>query len=296
MTPAISVILPTFNRPNLLHRAVGSVLAQTFPDFELIVVDDHSPEPASSVLSGLKDPRVTVIRHYRNLGGPAARNTGIIKSRAALIAFLDDDDEFLPRHLELLLRHMQSCPAKVGVVHGAVRMIDADGNLIRDEVPRFRGNIHSGMLRGIKDVNILALSRRKCFSDAGLFDETLSSCQDWDMWLRVSEHYDFDFIREVTAVYRGHQVQISTDLPALIRGRGRMVEKHRKAFAAEPGALRIHLKQIAKLNALNGTWPEAWGRFKEACGFDLMAWIKVVAWLLFAYPFAKGKAVVQERK
>ena len=101
MIPAVSVIISTFNRSNLVRRAVESVLAQTWRDFELVVVDDHSPVPAAEALRGIDDERLRLIRHEKNSGGPAARNTGITQSRGEFVALLDDDDEFLPLYLEL---------------------------------------------------------------------------------------------------------------------------------------------------------------------------------------------------
>lgn|GEM_PF-2237522 len=278
------MIIPTFNRSNLVRRAANSVLAQTLGDFELIVVDDHSPVPASEALAGIPDARLHIIRHETNKGGPAARNTGILQSRAGLIALLDDDDEFLPDHLEKLLAKLAVCSAKTGVIHGGIRFLDPDGKVIRESIPSLRGNIRSNLLRGEKDSNVMGLIRRECFAHAGMFDETLASCQDWDMWLRISEWFEFDFIPDIVAVYHCHNTQLSNSLNTLIKGRTRMVEKHRVLFAQDPQVLLIHLKRLGKLNARKGNWNEAWRRFTEAANVDKREWLKIAAWVLFEYP------------
>jgi glycosyltransferase involved in cell wall biosynthesis len=284
MTPRTSVIVPTFNRANLVRRAVESVLAQTFSDFELIVVDDHSPVPAAGALAGIRDERLRVVRHERNQGGPAARNTGIRESRGEFIFLLDDDDALLPECLACLSRRMDASPASTGVVWGGIRFIDPQGRVMRDCPATRRGNLRQALLRGEKDSNVMGLVRRECFTMAGLFDESLASCQDWDMWLRISEHFEFEVIEGVTALYYCHDGQLSNRLSTLIKGRTRMVEKHRAVFARDPRVLVIHLKRLGKLNALAGRWGQAWCWFREAAGVDGREWGKAAAWLLWEYP------------
>src|SRR5688572_28062706 len=95
-TPAVSVVIPVYNRPDAVRRAIQSVLGQTDQDFEIIVVDDGSTEAVAAAVASIPDRRVRLIRHDRNRGGSAARNTGIRASKAPLVAFLDSDDEWMP--------------------------------------------------------------------------------------------------------------------------------------------------------------------------------------------------------
>ncbi len=293
MKPKISVIIPTFNRSNLVRRAIDSVLAQTYRDFELLVVDDHSPVPVAEALTGISDPRLHLIRHEKNSGAPKARNTGIIQSCGEYVSLLDDDDEFLPQYLERLMAKLSQCPLRTGVVHGGIRFLGAGGEVIQESLPKLKGNIRSHLLRGEKDSNVMGLVRRQCFTDVGLFDEQLSSCQDWDMWLRISEQYDFDILEEVVALYHCHGAQLSSDFRSLIRGRTRMIEKHRALFAQDPQALIIHLKRLGKLHALNGTWKDSWHWFSEVAAIDRVEVFKVIAWLLWDYPYAKWVSPVK---
>lgn len=98
--PTVSVVVPTYNRADALPRTIDSVLDQTLEDFELLVVDDASEDHTESVVTGYDDPRVTYLAHETNQGGSAARNTGIEHAEGEYVAFLDSDDEWLPRKLE----------------------------------------------------------------------------------------------------------------------------------------------------------------------------------------------------
>ena len=107
LSPKVSVVIPVFNRPAAVRRAIESVLAQTCQDFEIIVVDDGSTDETPAVVAGLADPRMTLIQHEGNRGGSAARNTGLRAASAEYVAFLDSDDEWLPRKLERQLEVFQ---------------------------------------------------------------------------------------------------------------------------------------------------------------------------------------------
>ena len=110
--PKVSVVIPTYNRPEFLGAAISSVLNQTFQDWELLVVDDASENDTEEVVDGFGDHRLRWFRHEKRIGGSAARNTGIVNSVGAYVAFLDDDDEWLPDKLRLqveLLRKESGC-------------------------------------------------------------------------------------------------------------------------------------------------------------------------------------------
>ena len=139
--PKVSVIITTYNRANLLARAVNSVLAQTYTDYEIIIVDDCSSDNTQSVVQQFTDPRVRQIRHYSNRGAAAARNTGIANAVGEYIAFLDDDDECTPNRLADQISVLDSNP-DVGVVYGWVEEINDTTGAVR--IPRNVRNTHKG--------------------------------------------------------------------------------------------------------------------------------------------------------
>jgi glycosyltransferase involved in cell wall biosynthesis len=127
--PTVSVVVPTYNRARMLHRSVESVLAQTYEDFELIVVDDGSTDHTRNVANSYDDDRLTYIRHGENQGASAARNTGIEHASGEYIAFLDSDDEWLPRKLERQVAALERRPPEWVAVYCGVDIADDAGIL-----------------------------------------------------------------------------------------------------------------------------------------------------------------------
>jgi glycosyltransferase involved in cell wall biosynthesis len=189
--PLVSVVIPTHNRAHLLGRAVNSVLRQTFVDFELIVVDDASADDTASVIGSLHDQRIKYTRHELNLGAPAARNTGILSAQGDYIGLLDDDDEWYPEKLEKQVLKFSKVSEAAGLIYSGYEVRDSDGCLLRTYLPEARGDVHLRLLLGTTIGSPTPLIRKACFQKAGLFDESLKSCQDWDMWKRISDHYEF---------------------------------------------------------------------------------------------------------
>ena len=199
--PRISVVMPVYNRAGLVQRALRSVFAQTFSDFELIVVDDGSTDDLASALHQFPDPRLGLVRRERNGGIAAARNTGIRASRGAYVAFIDSDDEWLPKMLER--QH-----ARLEVV-GPERSVALTGfylerdKLGRREVRSLEGSAdwYLRLLAGC-DVSFgsCALIRRVTFDEIGLFDEGMRRLEDWDWLLRYTLKYPIASTEEPLAL------------------------------------------------------------------------------------------------
>ena len=115
--PRVSVVIPTHNRAEWLPRAVASVLAQTWTDFELLIVDDHSTDETPALIARFADRRIRSFRHERNMGQSKALNTGIEHARGEYVAFLDDDDEWLPGKLAAQVALLDAAPPEVGLVY-----------------------------------------------------------------------------------------------------------------------------------------------------------------------------------
>ncbi len=122
--PKVSVVVLTHNRRRLLRRAISSILNQTFQDFEIVLVDDASTDNTPEVVRSFGDARIKYIRHEVNKGEAGSRNTGVTSSSGDYIAFLDDDDEWLPEKLEQQVRLLDSSPSQVGAVYTGFLKID----------------------------------------------------------------------------------------------------------------------------------------------------------------------------
>lgn len=257
MAPAITVVIPTFNRCHMIANAIKSLQQQTFSDWELVIVDDASTDKTTDVVDShkQKDKRIKYRKHPTNRGGNAARNSGIKTSQGRFISFLDDDDTLAPNKLRLQHAFLAQ-NVNTGLVYSGYRYVDAASQKIVKRIPAsHRGNV----LKAILKKNILGsptpLIRRRCFEDAGLFDESLKSSQDWDMWIRIAQYHRFDYIEDYLANVNIHGEQISVNLESKIKSRKRIYQKYTHLFDQKTRAL--HLRRIGVLQALNGSAKEA---------------------------------------
>lgn len=252
-SPTVSVIIPTYNRVHLISRAIQSVLNQSYRDFEIIVVDDCSTDVTEVIIKDFQeqDKRIRYIRHEKNKGGSAARNTGITSAKGDYIALLDDDDGWLPEKIEKQVIKFRNSPDKVGVIYcGFFYVLEESGNIVAESVPALRGNIYANLLKNCILGSPTPLIRRTCFQKAGLYDETLPSAQDWDMWIRLSKYYEFDFIPDILAKHYIHGGQISVDINAKIQARKKLMRKYQADLSVLPSILSVHLKRLGILYCL----------------------------------------------
>jgi glycosyltransferase involved in cell wall biosynthesis len=216
--PVVSVVIPTFDRVAFLSRAIECVLEQTFADLEVIVVDDGPTDAIAALVDGHGDPRVRLVRHGTNQGVAAARNTGISASRGEYVAFLDDDDLWLPTKLERQIEVFETDSADV--VHTLVYVADADG-AIYEEPSRagfslFRDVAAAGypydllLRRSSFFINTFAV-RRECIETIGGFDVSLAAVDDLDFVHRLRRVYDFRLVDEPLAKYCFHSTNHSHD-------------------------------------------------------------------------------------
>ena len=200
--PAVSVIIPTYNRVQPLKRAIQSVLDQTFTDFEIIVIDDASADGTDKFMLSLKDQRIKYFRHVSNKGGSAARNTGIRSSTGEYIAFLDSDDTWLPEKLQLQVQHFESLSTDIGAVYTGLVKLSQKNTVMGNMTPTVSGNIQSAIYaENCVGPLSTVMVRRDCLDRAGLFDESLPSCQDWDLFIRISGVCKFSFIPNALVRY-----------------------------------------------------------------------------------------------
>ncbi len=206
--PVVSVIIPTYNRASFLDEAIESVLGQDFQDFELIVVDDSSTDSTSHLLSRYGSRLTRLSQSHR--GVSAARNLGIRSARGKYIAFLDSDDYWLPQKLSRQISFFQETPE--------VWICQTDEHWIRKGRRVNPKRIHKKYSGWIFEkclplclVSPSAVAMRKdLFREVGFFDESLPVCEDYDLWLRVSQRYPVFLLPEKLVVKRGgHDDQLS---------------------------------------------------------------------------------------
>lgn len=189
--PTVSVVIATYNRASLVPRAIASVLRQTFQDFEIIVVDDGSPDNTKEVVTSIADLRIRYIRHEKNKGLPAGRNTGIRAALGEYIAFLDDDDQWREDKLEKQVSAMATYDAVVCAAQASGRLITFHSKPIVSPSDLRRGNQYppSGLMAKAALLKEL------------LFDESLRQGEDWDALIRISQAGTMGYISEPLLLY-----------------------------------------------------------------------------------------------
>ena len=207
----VSIVTPTYNRAQYLPAAVASVLAQTFRDLELIIVDDGSVDNTRDVLEPfLSDKRV----HYfyqANKGQSHARNLALEYAKGDFIAFLDSDDLWSVDKLEKQLAVFRANP-QADIVHGDEAMIDQTGSVISlQNMKRHSGQITPFLLADNSVSITTALVKRQCFDEMGGFDTSVGVADDYELWLRFSAYYHFKYEPGIVASYRVIADQISSD-------------------------------------------------------------------------------------
>ncbi len=195
--PLVSVVIPTYNRPEALRRAISSVLSQKGVELDIIVVDDASDLDMSGELAGY--PQVTYLRNEKNMGGGYARNRGIEAARGAFISFLDDDDEFYDGKLQKQVQKFaESSIDSLGIVTCHVRDLRSGKEVILKN--SYKGDIyHKSLERYTAKMTHSFLFKTEAVKKIGGFDTTLPSNQEYDLIIRLSKNYKIDFVDEVLA-------------------------------------------------------------------------------------------------
>jgi glycosyltransferase involved in cell wall biosynthesis len=223
--PAISVVIPTFNRKNLLIRAVNSVLCQTYKEFEIIIIDDCSDD-GTTLLPFSTEDRIRFFRLPCRSGVSSARNFGVAQAGGKWIAFLDSDDEWFPRKLELQLKWMKK--------NQEFRIVQSKEIWIRNGVrvnpPRthqkFQGDLFEASLERCMITPSSVFLEKGLFEECGGFDESFQACEDYDLWLRITSKYQIGLLDEFLLTrYGGHQDQLSSTVVNLDRYRIRSMLK-----------------------------------------------------------------------
>lgn len=289
----ISIVTPTYNRPELLKISINSVLSQTYRDFELIVIDDCSSDNTPGVLEGFRDERLKVIRNSSNKGIAAVRNIGVASSQGKYIAFLDDDDEWLPDKLEKQIRIMEDGSESLGCVYSGCLTTGPDGSeIVSTSIPRYRNKVLNELLLENFITTSTTLVKKSCIEKAGLFDEDIPYGEDYDMWIRIAEDFEFDFAPEPLTKYRIHPNSITKNYAKVINGIGKILSKHRRLFARNKRAYGNHLLLLGVLYCYSGKTGEGIKTFMraiQAYPFDARLYYNLALALLGTETFIRLK-------
>ena len=222
----ISVIIPTYNRANLLKEGISSVLKQTYQNFELIIVDDGSLNNTEKIVKGFKDQRIVYLKHEKNRGVAESCNTGVKKAMGDYVFILNDDDLIVPWALEKLIKKIkQSDLENLGGVYGWSWWINDKGKTLRIINLKKRGYIFDMILK--KQIFTNLLIKKEVFERVGVYNESLLSNEDFDFYLRMAKKYQFDFVPEILTIIRTHsQTHLSTFTKRHIRGHAKIIKKY----------------------------------------------------------------------
>ncbi|MEM9087756.1 MAG: glycosyltransferase family A protein [Cyanobacteria bacterium P01_F01_bin.53] len=269
VTPAVTVVIPAYNAMRYLPKALESVLAQTYQNFEVCIINDGSQDNITDWYDELSADirrRVTLLSQP-NQGISSARNAGIIRSRSPYIAFLDADDIWLPHMLERQIAYLEDHPS-VSLVYSAVAMVDVDGHLlgrvygasVEPPLPtcsasaaRHRLNTWSRLVvNNVIPTPSAVLVRRSCLLSVGLFDLALSSyVEDKDLWLRIARAHTVQSLPEILTHKRRHSTNTSKQWDAMEKASEQVLIK---AFSSFPANLSTQQLQMLRRKSYGETY------------------------------------------
>lgn len=260
-SPLVSVVIPTYSRPLFLKRAIESAVAQTHRPLEIVVIDDndsrsrareetealmervlnrHSPKGEAGLTMRYE-------RHRKNRGGSAARNTGAAVAVGEYLAFLDDDDHWLPEKTTFQLKVFTESEQPLGLVYTALRVVDSKGQLLKHRPAKHRGHIAQVLaLWNVIGTTSSVLIPRSVFDEVGGFDPAFPARQDLDLWFRVALARPVDFASEELTIHVRHEEErVTYRYDKKLEAREKFYDKYRQFFAE-------HRTLRAKYLYLNG--------------------------------------------
>jgi glycosyltransferase involved in cell wall biosynthesis len=258
----VSVVVPTYNRRETIPRALESIHQQTYDDIETIIVDDASTDGTKELIAE-QFPSVMYLRHEDNRGGSAARNTGIQAANGQYIAFLDSDDEWKPKKLTRQIDCIQTSGEQCGAVYTGLKKV-RNGRTEFVRSPSATGNIHERQLsRDHVGPTSTVLVRRNCFDAVGGFREDLPARQDYEMWLRLSRDYEFDYVEDpLTVLYTDSTDRISEQTESRIEAHELLITEIREEISEfsecrQQAILGTQYYTLARYCQKNGMAPRA---------------------------------------
>jgi glycosyltransferase involved in cell wall biosynthesis len=257
----ISVVLTTYNRPELAKSAFRSIAAQSLAPMEIIVVEDASDTDMAAWVASLRRDDTSYVRHDSNKGLAAARNTGLRLARGSLVAYLDDDDEWLPTRLEVQVDRLRSLSAeqkrRLAAIQVGAKILDREGRQVGVRLPANQGCLRESIIKlGAVTPSSSFLFVKSALEDVGGFDESLISGIDHDVWMKLAvAGYTNEIIEAPHVILYAHdRVTMMSSTQKRIEGLTRFIEKWTPTyidwFGPESGriyAKRYFIEIISKL-------------------------------------------------
>ncbi|MBR3019803.1 MAG: glycosyltransferase [Clostridia bacterium] len=242
----VSVVMTTCKRnEKTVERAVKSVVSQTYGDWELIVVDDspadypYRDEVKKCVLSLVTSDKITYISNAVNSGACYSRNVGLAVAKGEYIAYLDDDDEWLPQKLEEQVKELKHADRETAMVYGPFYRVDEEtGKKELVMAGNYSGYVYEELMTKCNFIGGLSMPmmRTACVKEAGGFDEQLQAAQDLDLWLRIAQKYKIKYMPSPLLLYYIHGDQITNNPRKKIQGLERLNQKNKAYLDANPSA------------------------------------------------------------
>lgn len=223
----VSVIVPVYNRAHYVAETIESILAQTYKNIELILINDGSTDSSLIVLQEYqrRHPDKVVIVDQENQGQIAARNNGIKKAKGEFIAFLDSDDLWYPEKLELQLPYLKN---DVALVYSAIENIDQNGTVLNQEYcdESLVSDMYAALLVQNRMTGGSVVVTKRALDDVGLFDPEFKAAENWDLWLRICRKYRAALVNKVLVKYRIHPGNMSANHQLMLEAKEKILHKH----------------------------------------------------------------------
>lgn len=269
LIPKVSVIIPTYNRAHSVGRAIQSVLDQTFQDFEIIVVDDASSDNTEDVVKKfLQDSRIHYRRLQQNRGAPWARNSGAEVAKGKYFAFLDSDDKWFPDFLERHITTLENLPSNIGM--SCCNMLRISGERREIVGP---GKRSLSFTENLIHADGLCCSsfvvKKDAFHTINGFDVRLSSFQDFDFLLKISEKFQIKVIEDVLLEYHLNEDSISLNMNSKAKGFETIIDLYREEILRN-GIMHRYLFRVGQYYILAGHLAKGWQTWRHALRYNLM--------------------------
>lgn len=251
--PTVSVIIPTYNRPDRLSRALKSVLGQTFRNFEIIVINDGGNDVKGVIDFLNKDSYILYVNKSKNQGLSSARNTGLKLARGKYIAYLDDDDLFYPDHLETLVGFLESTSYRVAY-SDAYRTVYQNSDIISNIIDKsvfYSGEFDKERIFVENFIPVLCFVHEKsCIDEVGMFDESLTSHEDWEFWIKMSLKFPIGHVAKITCEFTTiiDTVKESQKRKDFLSTLKIIYDRYREHVIGKPNILQAQISKL--LNAL----------------------------------------------